>query len=274
MRAKTQALLCGLALLAAAAASAQDPFGVEPQFGPVEDGRASLTVAFTVPEGHYLYAEMLEVQVPPDLTLKPADMPEGKVKVDPFLEQETEIYDHDFTFAYTIGGLTGDAVKVSVSLQGCNETLCFRPETVAYTLRPPTAAGVDAKGGPDPAPRDEPPAPTPTPLATAETPARKIIVPGEGAAPAGWTATEWNLLTEGFTVLGKESGYQKPERFLAFLDASLSGETIGLDLAKYGFWSLLAIILIGGLLLNLTPCVLPMIPINLAIIGAGAQAGS
>jgi thiol:disulfide interchange protein len=33
-------------------------------------------------------------------------------------------------------------------------------------------------------------------------------------------------------------------------------------------------ILLGGLALNLTPCVLPMIPINLAIIGAGAQAGS
>jgi thiol:disulfide interchange protein len=33
-------------------------------------------------------------------------------------------------------------------------------------------------------------------------------------------------------------------------------------------------VLLGGLALNLTPCVLPMIPINLAIIGAGAQAGS
>ena len=32
--------------------------------------------------------------------------------------------------------------------------------------------------------------------------------------------------------------------------------------------------LAGGLLLNLTPCVLPMIPINLAVIGAGARAGS
>jgi thiol:disulfide interchange protein len=34
------------------------------------------------------------------------------------------------------------------------------------------------------------------------------------------------------------------------------------------------LVLIGGLALNLTPCVLPMIPINLAIIGAGAQASS
>jgi thioredoxin:protein disulfide reductase len=33
-------------------------------------------------------------------------------------------------------------------------------------------------------------------------------------------------------------------------------------------------VLLGGLALNLTPCVLPMIPINLAIIGAGAQAQS
>ena len=36
--------------------------------------------------------------------------------------------------------------------------------------------------------------------------------------------------------------------------------------------AILLIVLIGGLALNLTPCVLPMIPINLAIIGAGAQA--
>jgi thiol:disulfide interchange protein len=33
------------------------------------------------------------------------------------------------------------------------------------------------------------------------------------------------------------------------------------------------LILVGGLALNLTPCVLPMIPINLAILGAGAGAG-
>jgi hypothetical protein len=33
-------------------------------------------------------------------------------------------------------------------------------------------------------------------------------------------------------------------------------------------------VLLGGLALNLTPCVLPMIPINLGIIGAGTRAGS
>jgi thioredoxin:protein disulfide reductase len=38
--------------------------------------------------------------------------------------------------------------------------------------------------------------------------------------------------------------------------------------------AILLIVLLGGLALNLTPCVLPMIPINLAIIGAGTRAGS
>ena len=36
------------------------------------------------------------------------------------------------------------------------------------------------------------------------------------------------------------------------------------------YWWFIVLILLGGLALNLTPCVLPMIPINLAIIGAGA----
>ena len=36
----------------------------------------------------------------------------------------------------------------------------------------------------------------------------------------------------------------------------------------------MGLIVLGGVALNLTPCILPMIPINLAIIGAGAQAGS
>jgi thiol:disulfide interchange protein len=38
--------------------------------------------------------------------------------------------------------------------------------------------------------------------------------------------------------------------------------------------AILLLVLLGGLALNLTPCVLPMIPINLAIIGAGSQAQS
>lgn len=40
------------------------------------------------------------------------------------------------------------------------------------------------------------------------------------------------------------------------------------------FWAILLLVVLGGLGLNLTPCVLPMIPINLAIIGAGTGSTS
>ena len=61
--------------------------------------------------------------------------------------------------------------------------------------------------------------------------------------------------------------------FLQFIrDAEAGVKTRGLFEGR-GPLAILLLVLIGGLALNLTPCVLPMIPINLAIIGAGAQAG-
>ena len=65
-------------------------------------------------------------------------------------------------------------------------------------------------------------------------------------------------------------GYMGKEEFLAFLedrepeDNPLSGKSI---------WVVLVLALVGGLLMNLTPCVLPMIPINLMIIGKSAKNG-
>ena len=62
--------------------------------------------------------------------------------------------------------------------------------------------------------------------------------------------------------------------FLKFIhDAETGVKQRGL-FEGHGPLAILLIVFLGGLALNLTPCVLPMIPINLAIIGAGAQAGS
>jgi thiol:disulfide interchange protein len=59
-------------------------------------------------------------------------------------------------------------------------------------------------------------------------------------------------------------------RFLAFLDdedyegGMLDGKSI---------WLVLVLVLLGGLAMNLTPCVLPMVPINLMVIGKSAARG-
>ena len=64
-------------------------------------------------------------------------------------------------------------------------------------------------------------------------------------------------------------GYMRAEEFIAFLE----GEEVG-SLAGHGLWVMLLLVLLGGLAMNLTPCVLPMVPINLMIIGRSAGRGA
>ena len=69
-------------------------------------------------------------------------------------------------------------------------------------------------------------------------------------------------------------GYLGSSDFLTFIrNAEAACKGGGLFEGR-GPLAILLIVLLGGIALNLTPCVLPMVPINLAIIGAGAQAGS
>jgi thiol:disulfide interchange protein DsbD len=81
-----------------------------------------------------------------------------------------------------------------------------------------------------------------------------------------------NLLNQ-FTVAGTTGGYQGTSDFLKFIHDAEAGVKQRGMFEDRGPLAILLLVLIGGLALNLTPCVLPMIPINLAIIGAGTQAG-
>ena len=96
--------------------------------------------------------------------------------------------------------------------------------------------------------------------------------PDGGAAPATGGASGVARLGQ-FELLGT-AGYADVDEFLGFIERAESGEAEQGWFEGRGPIAIVALILIGGLALNLTPCVLPMIPINLAIIGAGARAGS
>ncbi len=77
-----------------------------------------------------------------------------------------------------------------------------------------------------------------------------------------------------FEIAGTTGGFLPVADFLEFIDDAESGRGKEGFFAGRGPLAIVVLTLIGGLALNLTPCVLPMVPINLAIIGAGAQAGS
>ena len=122
--------------------------------------------------------------------------------------------------------------------------------------------------------------PEETTLSIGAGPASAVAAAPESAAP---------VAAGTFPLAGRGEprrlvGYADAPAFLAFLDPAAAApapasawKTFLDDPAQFarrrGILPSILLILIGGFLLNLTPCVLPMIPINLAIIGAsGANA--
>lgn len=65
-------------------------------------------------------------------------------------------------------------------------------------------------------------------------------------------------------------GYMDVDEFIAFLENEKSASFFD----GKAWWLVIILILLGGLAMNLTPCVLPMIPINLMIIGRSASRGA
>ena len=66
-------------------------------------------------------------------------------------------------------------------------------------------------------------------------------------------------------------GYMKPEAMTAFLRSQPSGADA---LENHALIVVLLLILAGGLLANLTPCVLPLVPVNLVLVGRGWRRGA
>jgi len=88
---------------------------------------------------------------------------------------------------------------------------------------------------------------------------------------------DWNAAFRGFKVEGQQTGFLAANEFIDFLGQALAGKAGSDPLAQFkhlGLPATLFLIVAGGFLLNFTPCILPMIPINLAIIGAGRAARS
>jgi len=91
---------------------------------------------------------------------------------------------------------------------------------------------------------------------------------GVGPTPADLEALQ------SVEILATTGGYLDAEAFLGFLADAERGVARRGVFDGRGPLAILALVFVGGVALNLTPCVLPMIPVNLAIIGAGTASGS
>ena len=158
----------------------------------------------------------------------------------------------------------GSSITINARLryQPCNNTMCFRPVTVPVQW-------IVAVAMPDTTPV---PAETAVFAALAFGTGEPAVVAHDTApaAPAPIVAPA-NVSLDAFAVTGTAGGYMNADTFLAFIRDAEAGVTAKGMFADQGPIAILLLVFLGGLALNLTPCVLPMIPINLAIIGAGAR---
>ena len=204
------------------------------------------TFDFRVPPDHVLYAERLTFVGRDDKPLKPASIPEPVMHLDAVSGQQKLVYDQPFSATLKIDPPFPS--ELLVKFQGCSNSACYFPEKHLFSITSSAiVAQVEKKSDSDP----------------------------DGAA-VGESGSQ--IGTNGFTIGGRQTGYVPKKTFLEFLDQSRSGQALPGDaLDKFdrvGPLVSLVLILLGGAGLNLTPCVLPLIPINLAIIGAGARASS
>ena len=90
--------------------------------------------------------------------------------------------------------------------------------------------------------------------------------PVDGAADTGKPAATTSSVSRRLGV-----GYMDPSEFKAFL----AGEPSAADkLGRASVATVFLLVLLGGLLMNLTPCVLPLMPVSLALVGRGVHRGA
>lgn len=166
----------------------------------------------------------------------------------------------------------GDLVlPVRLKYQPCDEGMCYPPTnvTTSWTLKVVPAATALTPQHADVLDKiafGSGQAPTAAPAATP--------APAAPVADASGGPDDGLSRLDHFTVVDTAGGYLGKSEFLKFIKNSESGVKEAGMFDGHGPLAIILIVLLGGFALNLTPCVLPMIPINLAIIGAGAQAGS
>jgi len=251
---------------------------------------ALATVRIVIPSKHHIYADAFTVVAAGGVGIAHVELAAPVTKYDPLSEEERAMYEHDIVAQYLLTGALVYPLDVTVRYQGCDETTCYMPEVAVLSLRQAMVNGQGSKV------KDK--TETASDNMATSTTTDGAADPGAEAAPLlsnqcsvisdrsgssgsmrGTEAAPMLQLLDQFRERTRGVGFMPADKFLAFLAARAPAPAneAGGALATFsqrGLLLSLLLILLGGLALNLTPCVLPMMPINLAIIGAGTQAGS
>ena len=230
-----------------------------------------LELSYKVAPGYYLYRERFKF-TSPDAKLGEPQIPPGKKHYDTALEQNVETY-HDGVVVILPVTSASKAFTLNATHQGCaDKGLCYppQPRTVAVTLKAFGADADSAKIVVDADPSAAPVgvvAPVSVPAqggmsvasGTLPDPLRSVVLGNYGASapqvdrPATTTAPVPAASAVSETTAAPAQTQDDDSR----LASALRGGRLAL---------IVPLFFVAGLLLSLTPCVLPMVPILSSII--------
>jgi len=244
---------------------AADPFGVS--FSEINQGTDLVVrVSVTVPPHHHIYADQVAAELVEGTFLRPVGGDKPVRLHDSYSDSDRDSFTNSFALLFGARAALTGGVDLTFSYQGCSEKECFFPRKVVHRI-----------------------------LASQSGPTSSPVSANSGSTVSH--QSEWEKTGQSHHVGARASGYLSAPDFLSFLDRAegrvnageastgsvvrrikagflLFSDNPAVFLETHGVWWTLLLILLGGLLLNLTPCVLPMIPINLAILGVGSQSRS
>lgn len=235
MKTLTVLLLTAFLAAPAHAEDSDSPFRILPSIVQT-NGATVIAVSIRIPREHHVYADRLSFELNGHEIA--AALPGAKQVQDKFSGKQKSVFEKDFVALLPLSNSSG---VLLVNFQGCSDSECYFPETRTWKLNPDQSFAA---------------------------------VTDSADIPPAVTATDASL-TNGFQIAARSSGFLSAQEFLRFLNASEAAKGDPTEtndgFAGAGTLATAGLILLGGLALNLTPCVLPMIPINLAILGAGAR---
>lgn len=194
------------------------------------------------PTEDYLIATAVRMDSAPGVTAGEPKYPPGQMKKFSFADKPLSVYEGAFRVDVPVTGKGEGTQPISgaVDFQACTDTQCYAPASVSFRAAAGTSAGASASAAPGTAP-----------LAGGAVPLS--AAPPDGGAPA--SAANGSRVGPGATrAAGASSDFQS-------------------QLERRGLPLVLLILFGGGLALNLTPCVYPVIPLTVSFFAGQASNG-
>ncbi|MGM0598325.1 MAG: protein-disulfide reductase DsbD [Candidatus Rifleibacteriota bacterium] len=254
MRFKFFSILLLLSLFIPSSLSAQGDFDIKAIRPAIkENGHFLAQIKVVVGEDHLIYREQTSITSESDKI--EIVWPDTRIKPDPFTGKKVEVFDagsHIFKILVFSENLSKETIKLKFSYQGCSNKTCFFPtsKTLNFSVKnePTTNQPTDTSNSPF-----------------------QISTPGLMSLNLE-SDKEPEAETE---KTKKKTSFKHHKKITVNNAAKVEEESFdtGFDqmssvLKEHGIFWVLILSFLGGLLISLTPCVYPMIPITLSIIGS------